>query len=240
MAVTNEKITSAFVRGRFPDVTNVPGTNTPTQCGPMTPVPFRVEKDTGETNLDKVLVGIATDQIYICFGGSIPYEILEFPVGFKHPTLAEGRLIHKLPSANTPLLFADDGGDNGRKKITSDKFGIIDILIRDKNNYKKSGEIIVDLKVRDVAGAVVTNINIPEGTTTKLTFYAGWRPADITWTNPSASDLEFYPEAGAGPDGAGPVARIKGLQESGPHVINIAGKQGTIGQVTINVTAPPP
>ena len=79
-------------------------------------------------------------------------------------------------------------------------------------------------------------IDIKVGETTFVTFYAGWSRGDITWTNPAPLDLELYPPPLFGANnGAGQILRIKALQESGPHVINVAGKQSTSGQVTFNV-----
>ncbi len=239
---------SQIVRSRMPSVSGIPGQ----AWGHVAQQNVRVEKE-GSTALNIVLDAINDTQEYIFYGGMLPYEIVQADNIYKHQNLAGNRDIHRLPIQNIDVITSLDGADSGKKIIEATEFGIVDVIFRDLNNYKKFAEIIVEPRVRSynepiipgdppiiIGGPVAATIEMVVGDRVKLNFFAGFSKTDITWINPSFLDLSIKPKQSIfSNNGGGPVVFIKALQESGPHTITVNGKQGTTFEFNINISAGP-
>jgi len=216
----------------IPNISDIPGIS----WGKINQQNIRVEKkEDGSTNLNDVLS--VSDQVeYICYGGMTPYEYAEMEQGYKHPDWGNERGVHKKPLSEDPFIEFNDSGNNGKPVLTTLRWGIVDIIFRDKNNYKKFGEIIIDAQVRNEDGDSISSIDIEVGKVVTLTFYAGWTKSDVNWINPATDKMSMYPRIGSfSLNGRGPFVRIKGLEVGGPYTVNVTGKQGTSGQVSVNI-----
>ena len=143
------------LKHRYPLVTGLPGNS----FGVVPQVPLTVREKGVSTSLATgaqfKLTNVGDDKTIVAYGGTAPYEY---------------SLYSNNPQENVSVSITQDM-DNGRQIIEGIQFGVSEVLVKDTINYQKKIVFIVEPKIRDVNGNIITNLDLLVGETKIISFY---------------------------------------------------------------------